>query len=366
MKTLDPKIKEVIDSVHYRPAVSIILPFETKINMKSELKQALKIVSDKVELTIQKSYTEETCSIIMKKLRNIIENVNYETDKKGIAIFVSIIFEKVFYLDFEVQEKIVVDNTFEIRDLVYCSKPTDKYLILVLSANESKMYLSDSDQSVTVIPKTRLKSASFLSDKAKNEHVSLHPDLSKHKEVELNKFLLYVDNELDGVIKRMDLPLFILGSIKTTAHFKKLSKHLESVAGTIDGNYVEATTAELKDLLEPHIAGAKKAYEKELLAKIEEADSQKKLAVGIQNVWREAVSRKGNLLIVEKNYIYAAEHGGAAEVIYPVGDPLNKYALIKDAVDEVIEKVIEYGGDIEFVDDGVLDNFEHIALILYF
>jgi len=105
---------------------------------------------------------------------------------------------------------------------------------------------------------------------------------------------------------------------------------------------------------------------KELLAKIEEADSQKKLAVGIQNVWREAVSRKGNLLIVEKNYIYAAEHGGAAEVIYPVGDPLNKYALIKDAVDEVIEKVIEYGGDIEFVDDGVLDNFEHIALILYF
>jgi hypothetical protein len=35
-------------------------------------------------------------------------------------------------------------------------------------------------------------------------------------------------------------------------------------------------------------------------------------------------------------------------------------------VDDVIEKVLENGGDVEFVDEGVLKDYHHIALILFY
>jgi len=64
--------------------------------------------------------------------------------------------------------------------------------------------------------------------------------------------------------------------------------------------------------------------------------------------------------------MYAAEHGSSDEIIYKATEPFNKFSYIKDAVDDVIEKVLENGGDVEFVDEGLLKDYHHIALILFF
>jgi hypothetical protein len=106
--------------------------------------------------------------------------------------------------------------------------------------------------------------------------------------------------------------------------------------------------------------------QKEIMNLLEQAMSKRKLAIGINDVWHEATHKKGKLLIVEKNYMYAAEHAGREDVIYEATEPYNKFSHIKDAVDDVIEKVLENGGDVEFVDEGVLGNYDHIALIQYY
>ncbi|QEC69190.1 hypothetical protein FRZ67_18425 [Panacibacter ginsenosidivorans] len=64
--------------------------------------------------------------------------------------------------------------------------------------------------------------------------------------------------------------------------------------------------------------------------------------------------------------MYAAQYGSDEDVIYKASEPYNKFSHIKDAVDDVIEKVLETGGDVEFVDKDVLDAYKHIALIQYY
>jgi hypothetical protein len=54
------------------------------------------------------------------------------------------------------------------------------------------------------------------------------------------------------------------------------------------------------------------------------------------------------------------------EVIYKAQEPYNKFSYIKDAVDDVMEKVLETGGDVEFVEEGLLKEYQHIALIQYY
>ena len=47
---MTPELREVMEALHYRPAISIILPFEPKMNLKTELAHSLKTAADKVEL----------------------------------------------------------------------------------------------------------------------------------------------------------------------------------------------------------------------------------------------------------------------------------------------------------------------------
>jgi hypothetical protein len=134
----------------------------------------------------------------------------------------------------------------------------------------------------------------------------------------------------------------------------------------VHGNYEDATLPQLKVLLEPHVADWKQVIQKDILNQLQNAAGKKKLAIGMRNVWREATNRKGSLLVVEKNYMYAAEHGSKEDEIHRAGKTLNSFSSHKDAVDDAIEKVLENGGDVEFTDEGLLEEYDHIALIQYY
>ena len=73
--------------------------------------------------------------------------------------------------------------------------------------------------------------------------------------------------------------------------------------------------------------------------------------------------RKGSLLLVEKSYQYPEQQNTGDEILFNVIDPYNKFSYIQNAVDDIIEKVFENGGDVEFTDDGLLENYQHIALL---
>jgi hypothetical protein len=359
---ITPEIHEVIGAQHYRPAVSIIIPFEPKMSLKAELTHCLKIAANKAERELQENYPGEMATLVIQKLRAIISNLNFNTHKKSIAIYVSPVFEKVLYLDIAVEEKIIVDESFEIRDLVYSKKQLHKYLVLLLSGKGSKIYLGNTVTFVRIVSNTP-KSA-YVNEVS--ERVANFSDMSERKEIITDKFLHHIDNSLDIILNAYQLPLFVLGPERMLGHFKNITKHRGAIIEYVHGNYEEATLHELKAILEPHITDWKKVKQKDLLNQLEEAAGKNKLAVGMQDVWHGAMNHKGRLLMVEKNYMFAAQHGGSEDIIYRAAEPYNKFSHIKDAVDDVIEKVLESGGDVEFVDQDVLKDYNQIALIQYY
>jgi hypothetical protein len=99
---------------------------------------------------------------------------------------------------------------------------------------------------------------------------------------------------------------------------------------------------------------------------MEAAAGAGKLTSGIDAVWKDVTNKNGRLLIVEKNYMSPARYSIPEDALY-VGPPEaeNRF-FIKDAVDDIIEKVLENGGDVEFVDEGILTKHAGIALIGYY
>lgn len=359
-----PEIREVIEAVHYRPAVSVIMPFEPKMNLQTELSHALKMAADKVERELKEQYPGEAGSLVMQKLRALLKNLNFDTRKKSVAIYVSPVFEKILYLDIPVEEKNIVDESFEIRDLVYSKKQFHKYLVQLMSGKESRIYLGNSTSFVRLVTNTPESVLAYKNDSP--EKVANFSDMSERKEILMEKFLLHTDNSLGLILKAYQLPLFVLGTERILGHFRKITRHNHAIVKYVHGNYEEASVSDLQAVLAPYISDWKKVLEVNLLNQLEDAADRKKLATGIHEVWKEAVALKGRLLVVEKNYMVAAQRGGSDEVIYQLSEPYNRYSYIKDAVDDVIEKVLEGGGDVEFTEQGVLDNYGHIALIQYY
>ncbi len=76
-----------------------------------------------------------------------------------------------------------------------------------------------------------------------------------------------------------------------------------------------------------------------LLQQLNKAREAGKLSCGIKAVWNTATHKKGRLLVLEDPY------------------------TMKEVIDDIIEKVLKNGGDVEFVAQGTLSEFQEIVLI---
>lgn len=356
--------KAILNAVKYLPAVSLIMPFEPKISLKSDLEYRLKMAIGNVEKELMNTYPAEKALPVINRLRKLSGQINYNTHKKSIAIFLSPMVEKVFYLDIPVEEKIIIDESFEIRDLVYQKKQDVQYLVLMLSAKRSIMFLANGSDMKLV--KSNMADHAAHAEKDTPERVANFSDPEERAEVLLDKFLHQMDADLTLMLKAYPLPVFVMGTERVLGHYKKLTRHEQDITEFIHGNYEDLPEPEIFKIVQPHISNWRRVKQVDLLQQLEKAMGAKKLAYGMEEVWQAATHKNSRLLLVERNFMYPARQGAEPDIIYKEQMPTDYPFYIKDAVDDVIQKVLENGGDVEFTEDGMLKDYGHIALIQYY
>ena len=350
---------QVIAKIKYLPAVSIILPFQPVITPKSQLEYRLKLIMGKIEQRLVTLYSVEKAMPMIIKLKNLIRNLNYYTNKKSIAIFVSPVIEKVYYLEAEVEEKIAIDESFEIRDLVSSKKQTIQYLVMILSDEYSKMYVGNCSKFTLIKSNISNSAASYENKFGKTVADLIFYNNTRH--TLLNEFLHQMDQGLSIILKSYPLPVFTIGTKKVLEQFKKITTNEKNVVQFIEGGE-QVTITEMKNVILPYEFDWKKVKQKYLLNQIEKAKEENKLAIGSDEVWRIATQNKGKLLILETKYTTpqpVKRDESFYKMDYLCGNPF----YIKDEVDEIIEKVFESGGDVEFAEKDILKEYDHIALI---
>jgi hypothetical protein len=79
-------------------------------------------------------------------------------------------------------------------------------------------------------------------------------------------------------------------------------------------------------------------------------------------VWTAAQEGKGLWLLVEKEYTRPTYLRDGDPTLY-MRPPKGKYTLVPDAVDDIIEVVLEKGGKVMFTEENKLRKFDSIALL---
>ncbi len=353
----------LIQPVPTGPCISLILPFEPKMGSKALLQQRLQRSLKTVEKELLKAYPPFTAEVIIKKLNTLIGTLDFATYKKSIAIFVSSDIERVYYLDFQVEEKVIVDQSFEIRDIILNKQMNRQYLLLLLGSDKARIFLCEGEHLDLILENNidRIRQQENSSEKVSN-----FTDPGSFREVLDRKFYRYIDNGLSILIKAYPVPLMVAGTKKTRAHFIEMSRNKQSIVELINGNYVDATQADVLKMLEPYLNDWQKIREKDLMLQLDRAMSSRKCVSGIRNVHKAASKGNARLLLVEKDYIYPAFIAPHNELKIVKNAEAGNAMYVKDAVDDIIEKVLDHGGDVEFVSTGLLSDYMHIALVTYY
>lgn len=347
-------VTEMIAMSNYGPAVSLIVPFDPKMSHKVDLSHQLKCATDDIEKKLWNQYPHQTAMLVAGKLKKLVKDLNYSTHKRSVAVYVSPAFEKVFYLDMEVEPTTSVGDEFAIIDLLRSRKWRQQYLVLVLGGKECSIFSGGQGNLRKLVADAPESVYAYVNDLP--EKVSNFSDAHKIKEMVMEKFLRRIDKSLELILHTGSLPVFVLGVERMVGHFNMLTRNKAAIIDSIYGNFEHASTDVIITALAPYLATWEKVHQINILRRVEEAQENLQLSSGISDVWKQACLHRGRLLILERDYDYSQATG-----ILAAPSP-----LIKNTLDDTIQKVLESGGEIEFVEYEALKKYDHIAMIRHY
>ncbi|MDQ2753215.1 MAG: hypothetical protein M3R72_09355 [Bacteroidota bacterium] len=320
------------------------MSFEPKMIRKKDLASKLICLKKEAETQLRRDFFVFEPEVVLQRLNTIIRDISFSTHKKSLAIYVTAEAEKIFYLTIPLCEKVMINQTYNIRSLVDNKKDVQQYLVLTLN-KQSSTICSGCNGKLTCMIITAATSNGYT-------------DTTNFS---TEDFLKQVDNGLSITLSTFSCPLFVIGTAEILNQYKLITKNNSHIGEFIVCGSDDISEEKIRTIIQPYIADWSKVKNKYLLQKLYDASFGRKLAVGISDVFHVANQKRGKLLIVEKSYTFPVVNDNNKE-INPIKN-MRPGTVFTDLVDETIEKVLENDGDVEFVEEGFLDKFMHIAFV---
>jgi hypothetical protein len=353
------------------PCISVIVPthrtLPDRIQDETEINRMLIKAR---ELTWHKFGKSEVSLALINDLFELSKQVNFVENEEGIGFFVAPGIARVVKFPFPVTERVVVGNNFEIRDLLYFSKAQTNYYLLLLSEKKLRLLKGightlqqvEDENFPMDLTDDREYARPYLSSSNSYSLKSTENDQSVGEQQRLTANLKKADQLLIPYLEN-DVPLIVCGTTKSLSAFKNNTDHAKNIAGEINGSYVNGSPHQLEPVCAAIIKDHYVREEQKLIEQLNEALGQNGAVTGLEQVWKAARESRGRILLVEKGYSRPGFITADGSKIF-LRPPQSEHEIISDAVDDVIEEVLKKKGKVVITEDGHLEKFDGIALLL--
>lgn len=347
-----------LQSLVSTPSLSILLP--TYRNFPDNKKDSIRVKNlvNEAKERLSQEFSNREIAPLLQQLETLVGEINYPHTLDGLALFVSPDFAKLFYLNFPVRERVVIDRTFATRDLVYGMHRMRRYWVLLLSQASTRLLLGTGENL------EEIQDGNFpmeMTGPAGTTPIPYEAD-SSYIDDRHRRFFQKVDEAFNTYAQDESLPLIVGGVVRQISFFQEVSQYADAIAGTVTGNFDKATLPELQPQVWPIALSTRKEKHDRALKALCDAVGEQKVVSILEEVWKLAQEGRGKLLLVEKNYHVPAvvTESGGLKVVEEVGGS----EVMDDAIDEIIEAVLLQGGEVALMDDGTLSDYQKIALVL--
>jgi hypothetical protein len=351
--------------------ISVIVPTHRLSPERRVDKLNIKRAIEKAEQLLELKYSEEIIKPLMKKIDELFQHIDFEHNTEGLGLYVSSNIELSVQLPFPVEEKVIVGDSFEIRDLLYKVNYSNPYYVLLLTEKGARLFEG------TWKKMNEIKDKNF--PKEYEEEYSYNPpsniathsgyahtkgfekDKSELEEIRFKNFFHQIDKRLNDYLAGNEA-LIVLGVKKELGYVEHISKHVKLIAAKIPGSYSHDNLKQLSDLVWPAMYAYLQNERAKLINEFKEKIGEHLGTSGIQEIWEAAYEGKAFKLLVEKDHRCP---GFVDETDYHLSlrPPQRPHKVLVDVVDDLMEMVLEKDGKVFFVDNDLLKDYGRIALI---
>lgn len=297
----------------------------------------------------------EAVALALANLERLVDDAVGGPTSTALALYAGAQTATALHLPVEVRERVVVDPTFATRDLVRSLHRTPRHAVLVLSSQEARLFEGAGDQLRPA------QTSSFpLRDTRQQQTQRGRAGRGDDDTV---AFLRTVDRALTSYLRLHPAPLVLAGSKRTLATYTDLSNNLARLAGSIPVNLATEPLSVLAERIRPAMEDYLLSRQQEALALLDKRVGARRVVTGMANCWLAARTERAEMLAVEQGLFYPAKISDDGDLLVPASD-VEHPDVIDDAVDELIELVLDRGGWVALVDDGALTAHDGVALTL--
>jgi len=349
--------------------VSVIIPtHRTSPDRRVDTEVLHKSISQTKALLSKKKPPAEIQKSLVTSLDKLVLGFDPIHATEGLGLFVSPDVSRLVHFPFPVKEKVIIDKTFETRDLYYLEQFAKPYYLLKLTKKEAHLFLLETGTLAREITN------SHFPMRIENDYEYAKPTLGtsfgfsrkgfeKDKgimnKMRMEPFFKSVQENLMPFMKAGDL--LVTGAKNILSDFDAVRDKKLRIKGRVVGSFRDHD--EMFDRARASYFECKNHEIQSMINSIDELVGTKKVTYGIRDVWSAATAGKGDVLLVEKDFRkvgYSLKSGQQVSLNVPVA----KHNTIPDLVDQIIETIIDKGGRVIFTEDHQLDQYDQIALIL--
>jgi hypothetical protein len=223
------------------------------------------------------------------------------------------------------------------------------YYILSLSSTTSRLYEGFRDELIDI------QNTEFPF------HATSHSEPQTDRE--LRDFFFETDKHFSHYYEQDPLRLMVVGQSSYLNIYNSLTQHKGVIMGAVEGDFTNTTPQDLGKIVWPIVKLAMAGSMEDALKAIEDAEELKTIISGIDAVWNSSEDHPGSTLYVEDDYRL---EGGAKRLnnSHMFSKHRNLWDIFNDAVDIIIENVLDTGGAVIFLENGSMVKQQRIALIL--
>ena len=352
----------LLQQIRQYPCVTITMPTHRTSPENRQDPLRLKNLVTEAENRLLSEFGKRDVEAVLGRLDRLVADVDFRNTTDGLALFANQDFARVVYLPFSAKEGVTIDETFATRELVYGLNHSSRYWVLVLSEKPTRLY-EGANETLTEIQDEGFP----MVHTGPGGEAPLPSGFGKRpsalRDDSHRQFFRQVDAALRSFLLDDPLPLVVMGVDRYLAFFNEVSAHMGAVAATVTGNYDTASPHQLRQIAWPLVLQHLAETRQEALARLDRAMGERKFASTVGEVWRLAHEGRSDTLLVEEDFHYPARVDETGMHLSPADDPTAP-GVNDDAVDDIIETVLDKQGKVIFLPNGALAQHERITLIL--
>jgi len=317
-----------------------------------ELKNAIREAGQRLHT----EYDKQLADSIAEKINKLAESIDLNQNSESLALFVNEKIAKSVRLPIKVSKRVVIDKTFMLRPLIRAIQREAGYYVLTLSREKARL-IEALNGKLTKEFEDNFPMTNTFDVPVAGGTAQLPIEMDSL----VREFFINVDKQLNEIEKQHPLPVIICTDGSNYAEYFSIAQRKELIAGHFDGNRDNEKAKQIIEEVWPLMQKIHAEKNHGRLSELSAAISAGNLVTGIDEIWRAIGERRGRTLFVKQGYFQPVKF--EKDQVMLLSPDTNDVDNEDDIIDLMIEKNIEFGGDVVFITGEDLKEFDNVALV---